>query len=153
MPTEREILLARLQNSPGRLSRLVEPQPIEILKRAGPDGSWGAIEILAHLRDWDEVTYERIERILNEDTPALETYDCDLWAIERDYHAQNPSEVLASFRELRARLVSQLSGLPEAAWERTANHPMRGRITLEELVRQLDAHDQEHFHTLKDVLL
>lgn len=153
MPADREQVLARLRQFPDRLVRLVEPQSREDLTRAGPDGSWGAIEILAYLRDRDQVNLERFHQILTEDTPTLETYDADLWAIERDYHAQDPAAVLADFHTLRQRLVAALERAPNEAWQRRARHPERGVITLTDLVREIDAEDQARFRALRDVLL
>lgn len=153
MPLAREEILARMRQLPERIARIVQPLSIEALTRAGAGGQWGAVEILAHLRDCDEINIERVERILTEDQPTLETYDSDLWAIERDYQSQDPIEILASFRALRGELVDSLQGLSPEQWSRTARHPDLGTITLADLVRTIDEHDQRHFQDLKDVLL
>ncbi|ACZ38120.1 DinB family protein [Sphaerobacter thermophilus] len=152
MPSEREELLERLLQYPDRVARIIEPQPVEVLRRAGPDGGWGAVEILAHLRDWDEVNLDRVRRMLEEDNPNLENFDTDFWAIERDYHAQDPRKALAAFREIRGRLVRLLSSLNEADWERRGRHPVWGEITLASFVRRIEDHDQEYLRALKDVL-
>ncbi|MDI3340523.1 MAG: DinB family protein [Sphaerobacter sp.] len=152
MPSDREELLDRLRHFPERVARIVDPQPIEALRRAGANGGWGAVEILAHLRDWDEVTLDRVRRIVHEDTPELENFDTGFWAIERDYHAQDPRQVLAAFRARRARLVALLESLPDSAWQRTGRHPRWGTITLEELVQRVDEHDQKQLRALRDVL-
>lgn len=152
MSSDREGLLDRLQQYPDRVARIIDPQPLEALRRAGPNGGWGAVEILAHLRDWDEVNLERVRRMLDEDNPTLENFDTDFWAIERDYHAQDPRKVLASFREVRSRLVRLLASLDATAWKRRARHPTWGEITLTGLVRRIEDHDQEQLRALRDVL-
>lgn len=153
MPSTREERLTRMRQLPERVARIVEPAPLEAVRRAGTNGAWGAIEILAHLRDWDEVYLERLRRILTEDRPTLETFDSDLWAIERDYHAQDPERVLASLRQLRKRLVDELEALPDESWQRTGQHPEAGDVTLGDLVRRIDEHDQQHLQDLRDLLL
>ena len=153
MPPTREDRLSRMRQLPDRVARIIEPAPLEAIRRAGTDGAWGAIEILTHLRDWDEVNLDRVHRTLTEDRPALEPVDADLWAIERDYHAQDPARVLASLRHLRKRLVDELQRLPEANWERTALDPTSGQVSLDELVRGIDEHDQQHLQNLRDLLL
>ncbi|HET9014302.1 MAG TPA: DinB family protein [Thermomicrobiaceae bacterium] len=153
MPPTREDRLSRMRQLPDRVARIIEPAPLEAIRRAGTDGAWGAIEILTHLRDWDEVNLDRVHRILTEDRPALEPVDADLWAIERDYHAQDPGRALASLRQLRKRLVDELERQPESSWERAALDPTSGQVTLDELVRGIDEHDQQHLQNLRDLLL
>lgn len=143
MPHNREALLDELRYFPDRVARIVEPLSEETLCRAGAGGEWGAVEILAFLHDWDEVTLERIQQILNEDNPVLETYD---------YHAQHPHQTLAEFRKLRAELVAALEVLSDDAWHRTARHPQAGEITLKDLIHQVAENDQAQMQALKDVL-
>jgi hypothetical protein len=153
MPSARDDLLGRLRRFPERLRRLVEQQPEDILRQAGSGGGWGAVEILAYLRDWDEVVTEHVDQILSEGEPALTEYDTDLWAIERDYAEEDPFEVIDQFEQLRDRLVDHLSELPDAQWQRTGVKADDQRVTLEDLIRELEAHDQQNLNTLRDLLL
>ncbi|HET7036594.1 MAG TPA: DinB family protein [Thermomicrobiaceae bacterium] len=153
MSSPRDELLVNLEQLPARVARLVEGKSRERLERAGPGGGWGAVENLAHLRDFDEVTLERVEQILSGLTPELELFDTDLRAIELDYHAQDPFAALRDFERLRRELVDRLAALPPEAWQRTARHPVLGAITLEELIRRLAEHGEQHFATLRDEVL
>ena len=72
------------------------------------DGGWGVVEIIPHLRDWEEIYLDRATRILNEDRPALPGFDDTLWSIERDYRGQDPYETFADFAALRGELVALL---------------------------------------------
>jgi hypothetical protein len=153
MPSARDDLLGRLRRFPDRLRRLVEQQPEDILRQAGSGGGWGAVEILAYLRDWDEVVTEHVDQILGEDEPELTEYDTDLWAIERDYAEEDPFEVIDQFEQLRDRLVDHLSELPAAQWQRTGVKADDQRVALEDLIRELEAHDQQNLNTLRDLLL
>ena len=153
MTCTREQMLERMGRLPERVIRLIEHESLDDLRRAGPGGSWGAVEHVAHLRDFDDVSLERIDQILNEDDPELDAFDTDVRAIERDYHAQNPFETAEEFRRVRSKLVNRLDGLQEEEWQRMAHLPSAGQITLDKLVQQLDEHDEEHFHALRDVLI
>jgi hypothetical protein len=148
-----EEMLERMGRLPERIIRLIEDKSLEDLRRAGPGGSWGAVEQVAHLRDFDDVSLDRIDQILSEDDPELDLFDTDVRAIERDYHAQNPFETAEDFRRVRSKLVNRLDGLNDEDWGRTARIADPGPITLETLVRQLDEHDAEHFNALRDVLV
>jgi hypothetical protein len=150
---EREERLERMRRLPERLTRLVEGKSDQELCRAGAGGQWGAVEHLAHLRDFDEVTLDRVQQIIDGTEPELEIFDTDVRAIELDYHAQSPLRMLSEFRDLRDRLVDFLESLPEDAWSRTARHPTLGRVSLEDLIRRVDEHDSVHFTTLRDDIL
>lgn len=149
---DRQELLDRLRRFPDRVTALIEDVSVDTLRKAGCGGQWGAVEILAHLRDFDAETLRRLDRILTEDDPELEEFDPDLMAIERGYAQEDPFEALAAFRELREELVERLSQLDDVQWARTARHPEFGRITLAELIERLTQYDQEAYRRLRDVL-
>lgn len=153
MPTEREELLDRMRRLPDRIARLVEDKSKDELTRAGAGGEWGAVEHLAHLRDFDETTVERVKQIITGTQPELEAFDTDLRAIELDYHAQDPAEVLQGFRDIRQQLLEFLADLPDESWALTAQHPTVGTLTLEALIQNLDEHDHGHYRVLRDDIL
>ncbi|HVB63622.1 MAG TPA: DinB family protein [Nitrolancea sp.] len=153
MTCTHEEMLERMGRFPERVIRLIEHESLDDLRRAGPGGSWGAVEHVAHLRDFDDVSLDRIDQILSDNAPELDLFDTDVRAIERDYHAQNPLETAEEFRRVRSKLVNRLDGLKDEDWHRTARISGRAPITLETLIRQLDEHDAEHFSALRDVLI
>lgn len=153
MTADHQQLLERMIRLPERIQRLIADEPDEDLCRAGMGGSWGAVEHIAHLKDFDEVTLERVDLILTLDDPEIDDFDTDVRAIELDYHAENPRVSVDDFESLRAALVNRLDGLSAGEWQRTARHPDLGTITLEFLIRRLDEHDAQHFNALKDVLV
>jgi hypothetical protein len=104
------------------------------------------------MRDWDEITATRVERILTEDAPALEEYDDSLWAIEHGYRQQDPREALAAFTALRNGIVQRLRPLSADDWQRVAILPKQGRVTLHWLMDNLCTHDAKHLVQARDVL-
>jgi uncharacterized damage-inducible protein DinB len=124
----------------------------EALYRPASDGGWGVVEILPHLRDWEEIYFERITKLIEEDRPYLPGYDDTLWSIERDYRGQDPQETFESFRTLRERTVELLRSLPASAWTRSGEHGFFGEITLQWLANHMVDHDQEHLQQVRDAL-
>ncbi len=150
---DREELLDQLRRFPDRVANLVEDLSGEALRKAGCGGQWGAVEILAYLRDFDAETLQRLERILAENEPEISEFDPDLMAIERGYAREDPFEALAAFRELRHELVQRLNQLSEDQWQRAAQHPEFGQVTLAELIQRLAQYDQDAYQRLRDALL
>jgi hypothetical protein len=152
MSIDRTEMLDKLNRAPVRLERLIEDHPDDLLCQAGDGGGWGAVEIMAFLRDWDVVIDDRLSVMLEEDNPEFEEEDPDLWSIERDYHAEIPDAVLAEFRTGREHLVERLTSLSDEAWSRTGHMPNGSLMTIEDLVAGLVEHDQEHLGRLRDML-
>ena len=148
----RETILRALAAFPDEVARALEGRSPEMLTRPGRDGNWGVVEIVPHLRDWEELYLDRARAIVEHDRPFLPAYDDDLWPIERDYRGQDPRQVLEHFRELRTRLVDYLRSLPEDAWERIGEHEMYGAITLRWMTDHICDHDQQHFAQMQDAL-
>lgn len=147
-----EAVMRALTGFPVELDRLVDGKPDDRLTQPAQDGGWGMVEILSHLRDWEEVFDERLVVILEQDRPRLATYDDSLWAIERNYREENPRRVLARFRELREALVVRVEALDESDWQRVGLHPRRGEVTVHWLLDRIADHDAEHLEQARDVL-
>ena len=149
----REDLLATLAAFPDELSRIVfKDHDSNSLMRPASDGGWGVVEILPHLRDWEEIYLERAHRLVEEDHPHLPGYDDELWSIERDYRGQDPGETMADFRRLREEHVEFLRALPPETWNRPGTHGYYGEITLQWMENHVSDHDQEHLQQVRDAL-
>lgn len=153
-PRSWEAILEHLESFPTDLERVVFADHVaeEDINRPGNDGGWGITEILPHLRDWEEIYFERARRIATEDNPHIPGYDDSLWPIERDYSNQDPVEVFNEFRELRASHVALLRGLASDDWLRTGEHSMLGSITLQWMEDKVCDHDAERLAQARDVL-
>jgi hypothetical protein len=151
-PRSPEAIISALASVPVELGRLVNGKSWDELARAAQDGGWGLIEILPHLRDWDVIFTERVNRVLDEDEPALEDYDDSLWAIEHEYSEQDPFATIKEFTALREGIVERLRAIDADGWNRTAILPKQGRVTLQWLFNKLCDHDAKHVVQARDVL-
>ncbi len=122
-----------------------------LLARDGDDG-WNAVEIVCHLRDFEEIFFERARRIVEEDRPVLKPYDHLALVTEREYSKQDLGEVYEALNKTRQSFIAWLETLDEAAWARTGVHPEAGDYTLLEQVVQVVTHDLDHLEQLARVL-
>jgi hypothetical protein len=148
----RDEVLTALAAMPEELGRSITNHSIEDLTRPSRDGGWGVIEVLCHLRDWDEIFLERFRATVEQDRPFLPTYDDELWPIERDYRGQDPAKTFERYRELREQVVALLAGLPPEAWERPADHGAYGEVSLHWMADHVSNHDREHLEQVRDAL-
>lgn len=149
----RDEILHALETFPAEFKRLIlDPSDREALLRPAFDGGWGIVEILPHLRDWEEIYLDRIHAVLTEERPALPGFDDTLWSIERDYRGQDPMETFASLAGLRAQTVSLLAAASPGDWDRRGIHGYYGDISLLWLANHICDHDEEHLQQAKDAM-
>ncbi len=148
----RDAILLALAATPDDLARLRKDRSPDDLLRPSQDGGWGVVEVLAHLRDWEEVFLDRLRTVRDEDHPFLPVQDDELWPIERDYRGQDPDRTLERFRQIRADTIDFLTGLPVGDWERTATHGSAGEVTIHFLANHICDHDTEHVGQARDAL-
>ncbi|HEV2072947.1 MAG TPA: DinB family protein [Thermomicrobiales bacterium] len=147
-----EVIVDVLESMVVSLERLISDRSADELQQAARDGGWGAVELLAHMRDWEEISRERVRRMLEEDPPVLEEHDDSLWAIEHDYGTQDGHEAVRQFADLRRSLVERLRNLDDDEWQRTAVLPSDGEITLMWLMSNLTRQDGRHLDQIREAL-
>ncbi len=149
----RDETIEELASFPDEFARMIlRGHSDDQLRQPASDGGWGVVEILPHLRDWELIYLERIEKILAEEHPELPGFDDTLWSIERDYRGQDPRATFDELKEARAKLVILISAAPPEDWNRTGQHSYYGDITLAWLCDHICDHDHEHFEQARDAL-
>ena len=126
-------------------------QELATTARDGDDG-WTVLEVVCHLRDYDDIFYRRARMMLTQDQPDLPGYDHDALAIERNYNDQVLTEVFATLQQSRRRFVEFFAGLSDADWERTGIHPERGLFSLTDAAMQVGLHDTNHLEQITRII-
>ncbi|HEY3216449.1 MAG TPA: DinB family protein [Candidatus Eisenbacteria bacterium] len=134
-------LLAVLAESPSWVGQQVEDQDPLSWGIALGSGRWNPLQVLCHLRDRERQVYlPRTQRVLTEENPRLR----DVEARARTRRGDRPRDigrVLAMWRTTRATLLGRLSPLGPPEWARTATDPVRGPLSLGQMVRDWVEHD------------
>ena len=111
---------------------------------------FSALENICHLRDIEIKGYgQRLQRILQEDKPALADIDGGRLAIERDYNNQSADKALEAFSAARRRNLELLTGLRPEQLEREGTLENVGVISLKKLIEMIIEHDQGHLAELQ----
>lgn len=119
--------------------------------RDGPDG-WSIIEVICHLRDFDEIFYKRAMMMLEGDQPQLPAYDHEAMAIERNYQAESLPDAYGALQASRARLSAFFEALTPAQWARGGVHPERDSFNMTDALMQVSAHDLDHLEQITRIL-
>jgi len=106
--------------------------------------SWSLVQIAGHLRDREEMHLSYLHAILSARRPLLEIIDLESLIEENDYRPEQIHELLYGFAELRERALYRLYNLSPSQWQRDGEHPYRGRISIEQIVKEINEHDLAH---------
>lgn len=87
---------------------------------------WSAVEIIGHLADSAEIFADRVQRCVDEDRPAIASYDQDALAAERRNNERDPMELSRRLSAAHSRII-QLLQRPGAA-ERPGIHSDYGEV-------------------------
>ena len=119
--------------------------------RDGADG-WSIIEIVCHLRDFDEIFHKRARMMLEQDQPRLPAYDHEAMAIERDYQAESLAVAYDALKASRAEFADFFEALTPAQWARGGIHPERDSFSMTDALMQVSAHDLDHIEQITRVM-
>ena len=153
------ITLAALEAFPAELEQYYAAFPPEFVNWAPsswegvPSEPFTAIEQICHVRDIEiEGYHPRFTRTLHEDTPVLPFIDSITVTRGRNYAAEDPAKVFATFRAARQHTLSILRTLDERQLARRATFEGYGPVSMRALVHYLCSHDQQHLSGLQWLL-
>jgi hypothetical protein len=154
----------RLESAAANLVALREqveagaPWPLADVYGVEPEASWGPPELLAHVEEYLRYWMGEIERVLAGDgrTPVafgrVATDTIRLGVIGRD-RTLPLRELFARIEADAARVANRLSELSEAEASRRGLHPMRGEMTIREMLELfLVGHTEGHVTQLREIL-
>lgn len=136
-------LLKALRESSHELESQLYGLDEDELRWRPSEGAMSLKEIAAHLRDCEEHLLEMLELLATENEPRLKRFDPDALVLDHDYRESDLYDVLERFSFLRHCVVNLLWS-SAGEWERSGRHPLRGAVSIAQLVREQHEHDLEH---------
>jgi len=140
---QRNAMIAQLRACPPAIRAAVAGLDDAQLDTRYRDGGWTVRQVVHHLVDSHANAYLRFKWIVAEDHPVIKTYDQDAWAEMQD-SVMRVGPSLEMLDGLHERWAFFLSRLPEPAWSRSATHPERGDVTLDDLLAIYADHGAKH---------
>jgi len=119
------------------------------LNRRPPGEDWSMRDVVIHLADSELVGAVRVRLALAGDEPDLPVYDQEAWKRKLLYVFRDPEAALSAFQQARYGTAELLRECSPDAWERTANHPQIGVVTVADLMVFGADHADEHAAQLR----
>jgi len=124
------------------------------------DASWkpgpkrfSIAETLEHLSHVEGHCFRaRIERMVEEDNPAVEFYDTDTYFAAGQYSGRNAEDSFDHFEEQRELNLEYLLALPDTAAARTGMHSKLGAISVSHVMNEWAFHDLGHIRQIAEII-
>ena len=136
--------LERLRQTPIDVAKLLEGLPEELLSRVPDDGGWAIRNIVSHLRDAQGVLSFRLNLLLEQDNPVLESKAVFEWATKEEGRPPTTQEIFDTYKASRQEIVARLDAIPLGHWWRTGRHEEFGTVTLRQQVSYFATHEATH---------
>ena len=109
-------------------------------------------EVMAHMADWEPIFYARMVQAVADPGSVLQVWDEGERAEQMCYADMDPASCLEAFRRSRAESVAWLHALPDHEWAKSALHPERGTLTVNDMAVTMLGHDVYHIKQLLEVV-
>lgn len=138
-------LIDALKSTPETLKGLLrQVSDTQARSAKGGDENWSVVEVICHLRDAEEISFQRMQSMRDQDSPKIIGYDQEALARERNYNEAALHIALDAFIIFRERHIAALSALSPEEWERSGQHNEFGRITIFAHTFHKVSHDAIH---------
>lgn len=140
--------------TPAALRTLVEPVPVDVLRRRpyADRWTWTPLEIVGHLVDVEWTLGWRTRTTLCDDEPRIMGMDQEKWVAAQRHNDADPRKLLEDFDVLRGINLRLWRSLTPGQLQRYGTHSERGRETLDQLLRMYAGHDLAHLDQIRKYL-
>ena len=144
--------LEALRQTPVSVAALLDGLSEAELARAPADGGWSLRNVISHLRDAQGLLSFRLDLMLDQDNPSLESKAVFEWATAEGERPDTTWEVFDSYRGSRQKILSRLEIVPLADWWRTGQHEEFGRVTIRQQVSYFATHEMTHLPQIEALI-
>lgn len=137
--------LALLHATPRKVASLLEFSSGSPVEEEKPGSGWSLRQAISHLNDAQGVLAYRVNLILDQDNPVLESKAVFEWANNETEKPPSVQELFDTYCTSRQQTVSRLESIPLSDWWRRGQHEEFGELRLYEQVSYFASHERTHF--------
>ncbi len=148
--------LDRLNQTPSDVATLLEGLSEEDFNQQPKDGGWAIRNVVSHLRDAQGVLSYRLNNLLEQDNPQIESKAVFEWATSEEDRPPTTREIYTVYKSARQESILKLEAMPLKDWWRTGRHEEFGTVTIRQQVSYFASHEINHLpqiESLRDELL
>jgi hypothetical protein len=133
-----------LRQNLSAVERLLAGMGEDRLTQAPEEGGWAIRNVVSHLRDAEGLLNFRLELMLEQENPRLESKAVFEWATQEAERPSSTFEIFECYRTSRQATLARLQGISLADWWRTGQHEEFGPLTIRQQVSYFASHELIH---------
>jgi hypothetical protein len=145
-------VLERLRQTPQDVAALMEGLTEEDMNQVPEDGGWNIRNAVSHLRDAQGVMEFRINLMIDQDHPKLESKAVFEWAAREEERPPTTEEIFKTYYDSRQKVLTKLENLPLRDWWRTGEHEEFGTLTIKQQASYFASHEITHFPQIESLI-
>lgn len=107
-------------------------------------GKWSIFEHIAHLETYQHTFISRVRLLLDSENPVFEKYTAEADPLFHDSCTQSTREVIQRLLTTRKELAAGILAFPETDLDKTAVHPVYGKMNLVQWLHFFLLHEAHH---------
>jgi hypothetical protein len=144
-------IAALIRATPETIRSEVKALGLEAARWHPAPDEWCANEVIGHLIEADRHGFHgRIETILKEAQPELQTWDITGIATKRRDCERDPFDLLDELAAMREKSAGLVTGLWSDQLTRSGIHPLVGELRVIDLIHEWIHHDQNHIKQISN---
>lgn len=137
--------MAVLRALPSWMDACIENLDAHQLQVPYREGGWTIQQLVHHVADSHMNAYIRLKLALTQDTPTINPYNQDAWALLADVETVPVNVSVTMLHTVHRRLIAVLEHMSATDWERTYYHPEYKReFPLWDMVALYAWHSRHH---------
>jgi uncharacterized damage-inducible protein DinB len=111
-------------------------------------GKWSIFEIIVHLQTYQHTFVNRVQKILEGNNPAFESYSAEGDPLFLDNCSKITSDVIHDMLTVRKKMTAELLSFPDTDYEKQGIHPAFGKMTLGQWMNFFLVHEGHHLFVI-----
>ena len=145
-----QVLIDHYLAGPELVQQAVQGMSQEQLDAKPIPGKWSTRQVVCHLADFEPIYADRMKRVIAEQCPTFFGGDPDTFAAHLAYDHRSISAELSLLTAVRQQMAAILRELNADDFQRVGNHSESGRVTLEDLLRNIGNHVPHHIQFIDE---
>lgn len=120
----------------------------EQIRRNVVPGKWSIFENIVHLQTYQHVFISRIRQMLEDSNPVLPRYSAEADPEFLENCGKTTREIMHDMITVRKQMAAEIPTLQPDDFEKTAVHPVYGKMNLPEWLNFFLLHESHHLFTI-----
>lgn len=151
--TQRAQAIKTLKDFPEKLKSITRELADAQLDQPYRENSWTIRQLVHHISDSHNHSYNRMRWALTEDCPTIKAYNQDAFALMQDYKTMPIAWSVKHIEVIHHKIVTILESLSEDDWQKKWAHPDRDiTLSIDQTAQMYAWHSEHHLAHIKNGL-